>query len=105
MNDTEALRATQKRLADDMRALIRDTEEVLRHKVADAGEGYQEAKSRLEKSLVSARTELSHMESALLDKTREAARSADSYVRHHPWESIGVGAGIGLLIGLLIARK
>jgi len=41
----------------------------------------------------------------VLESAREAGRSADGYVREHPWESIAVGAGVGLLLGMLIARR
>jgi ElaB/YqjD/DUF883 family membrane-anchored ribosome-binding protein len=73
--------------------------------VRDAGEGYAEAREHLEKTLKSAREELSELNEAAADSARRAGRATDSYVRRHPWESIGVGAGIGLLLGLLIARR
>ena len=33
-----------------------------------------------------------------------ATRLADQTVRHNPWRAIGVAAGIGFLIGLLMRR-
>jgi ElaB/YqjD/DUF883 family membrane-anchored ribosome-binding protein len=33
------------------------------------------------------------------------ARATDDYVHEHPWKSIGVAAGVGLLVGLLIGRR
>jgi len=36
---------------------------------------------------------------------REMADATEEYVRDNPWQSVGVAAGVGLLIGLLIARR
>ena len=33
------------------------------------------------------------------------ARDASRYVRDNPWQSIGIAAGVGLLLGLLIGRR
>lgn len=36
---------------------------------------------------------------------RELAGRGRRLVRHHPWTSIALGAGIGLLVGLLVRRR
>jgi ElaB/YqjD/DUF883 family membrane-anchored ribosome-binding protein len=106
MNDaTRSPKDSQRRLAEDFKAVVNDAEELLRHAARDAGDGYDEARARLEDSLKTARTELEALEKAVLDGTRRAARATDGYVHEHPWESIGIGAGLGLLLGLLIARR
>ena len=104
MNDQSAKNG-QKRLAEDFKAVVNDAEELLRHAARDAGEGYNEARVRLEQSLKTARAELETLEKAVLDGTRRAARATDGYVHNHPWGSIGIGAGVGLLLGMLIARR
>jgi ElaB/YqjD/DUF883 family membrane-anchored ribosome-binding protein len=37
------------------------------------------------------------------EQTRHAAQYADQAVHNNPWTSVGVGFGIGVLIGALIA--
>jgi ElaB/YqjD/DUF883 family membrane-anchored ribosome-binding protein len=107
MNDanSQSIKDDQKRLAEDFRAVLNDAEELLRHAARDAGEGYNQARDRLEESLKTARGELESAERAMMDGARRAGRATDGYVRSHPWESIGIGAGIGLLLGMLIARR
>jgi len=41
----------------------------------------------------------------VLAKTKEAAKVADDYVQENPWRSIGLAAGVGIVIGLLIGRR
>ena len=36
---------------------------------------------------------------------RAAGRAADDYVHDNPWRSIGIAAGFGLVVGLLIGRR
>jgi ElaB/YqjD/DUF883 family membrane-anchored ribosome-binding protein len=40
-----------------------------------------------------------------MDKATLAAKATDAYVRDNPWKAVGLGAAIGVVIGLLIARK
>jgi ElaB/YqjD/DUF883 family membrane-anchored ribosome-binding protein len=102
---TQPLSAATSRLAEDFRTVVNDAEQLLRQAAAQAGEGYNDARQRLEASLASARQELSGLEQSVTDNARRAHRVTDGYVRNHPWESIAVGAGIGLLVGLLMARR
>jgi ElaB/YqjD/DUF883 family membrane-anchored ribosome-binding protein len=106
MNDaTQTLKDNQTRLNRDVRAVVDDAEALLRHAVRDAGEGYDDARSRLERSLKAARTELEGVEHAVLDNARRAKQATDEYVHQHPWQSMGIGAGVGLLLGMLISRR
>ncbi len=36
---------------------------------------------------------------------RDAAVAADDYVHDNPWAAIGVAAGVGFVIGALMARR
>ena len=107
MNDevTHSLKKSQQRLAHEFSNVLDDAQDLLQHAAGEAGKGYSEARHRLEDSVRSARKRISALEHAVLDGARHAGRSADSYVRHHPWETIAVGAAVGVLVGVLIARR
>ena len=82
-----------------------DAEELLRVTANQAGEKVGELRVRMQENLTSARHKLADAEAALKEKSREVARATDDYVHEHPWRSIGVAAGVGLLVGLLIGRR
>jgi ElaB/YqjD/DUF883 family membrane-anchored ribosome-binding protein len=106
MNDvTQTLKDDQTRLNQDIRAVVDDAEALLRHAVRDAGVGYDDARSRLERSLKNARTGLEGFEHAVVDNARRAKKATNEYVHEHPWQSMGIGAGVGLLLGMLISRR
>jgi ElaB/YqjD/DUF883 family membrane-anchored ribosome-binding protein len=39
------------------------------------------------------------------DKAVEQAKNADKVIRDHPYQTIGIAFGLGLLIGVLAARR
>lgn len=102
---SRTLKQGQERLAQDFKAVVNDAEQLLRDAARDAGEGYGEARERLEESLKTAREEFARLEGAMVDGARRAGRATDGYVHRHPWETIGIGVGVGLLLGLLIGRR
>ena len=40
----------------------------------------------------------------LQDQTTAAAKATDRAVREHPYQAIGLAFGVGLLVGVLVAR-
>ena len=48
---------------------------------------------------------MADIEEALMVRTKAAVKATDGYVHENPWQSIGVGAGLGLLVGFLISRR
>ena len=42
---------------------------------------------------------------AAIDQAKETTDQVNKYVRHNPWYAIGIAAGAGLLIGLMLRRR
>lgn len=96
---------TKDKLAQDLKIVIADAEELLRATANQAGEKVSAARERIQDSLRHAKVKLAEVEEAILDKGKQAARATDEYVHDHPWRAVGIAAGIGLLIGMLISRR
>ncbi len=93
------------KLMGDLKIVIKDAEELLKNTGHQTGEGFKVAKAKFENTLQQAKTELNKMEETLLAKTKQAAQATDRYVNENPWQSVGLAASVGLICGLLIARK
>ena len=93
------------RILDDLRRVVDDAEGRMRETANVAGERAQDARSRAAESLRQARERLQGVEEELVTRARDAAKDTDRYVRDNPWQSIGISAGVGLLLGLLIGRR
>jgi ElaB/YqjD/DUF883 family membrane-anchored ribosome-binding protein len=96
---------TKDKLIQDLKVVITDAEELLRATASQAGEKATVAREKIQQSLQQAKIKLSEVEGVLVDKTKQAAHATDEYVHEHPWKAVGVAAGIGLIIGMLISRR
>ncbi|OGQ48930.1 MAG: hypothetical protein A3I10_08340 [Deltaproteobacteria bacterium RIFCSPLOWO2_02_FULL_57_26] len=95
---------TKDKLISDFKILAGDAEELLKATANQAGERVAAARKRIEQSLEEGKKTFSEAETAFVDKTKEMAKTADDYVRQNPWNAVGVAAGIGLVLGLLLRR-
>lgn len=96
---------TTDQLLADLKTVMSDAEALLRATSAQTGEKIQEVRARAEESLRQAKARLSSIEDEALRRAREVAGATDEYVRENPWQSVGIAAGVGLLIGLLLSRR
>ena len=101
--DGEASRTD--RLANDLKNLVADAEELLKATASQAGDKIGVARQKIEQSLIEGKKALADAEKTIVEKSKEAAEIADDYVRENPWSAIGIAAGIGLVLGLLIRGK
>ncbi len=93
------------RIAADFRAMIADSEDLLKAATSMSGEGLAAARVKFEEKVSRAKTALAQASQPMLDKTRDTAAAANGYVREHPWSAIGVAVAAGLLVGFLAARR
>ena len=93
------------KLIEDLKVVIRDAEALIKATSAQTGEKIQEVRAKAEESLRQAKVRLTAAEAEALKQVREVADATEEYVRENPWQSIGVAAGIGLLLGVLISRR
>ena len=95
---SERLIAEFKTLMADAEALIKATED-------HPGAAISSIRNKALETLAGAKESLSGVEGKLLEKAKVAADGTDDFVHRNPWEAVGVAAGLGLLIGLLIGRR
>jgi ElaB/YqjD/DUF883 family membrane-anchored ribosome-binding protein len=96
---------TTDQLLADLKTVMNDAEALLRATSTQTGEKIQEVRARAEESLRQAKQRLSTIEDEALRRAREVADATDEYVRDNPWQSVGIAAGVGLLVGLLLTRR
>jgi ElaB/YqjD/DUF883 family membrane-anchored ribosome-binding protein len=93
---------TSEQLYEHLQAVIRDTEALLQATASFAGDKAEQARDRASESLASAKERLSDMQDDVLDSARDYVKTGRKYVRENPWQSVGVAAGIGLLVGIVL---
>ena len=95
----------KQKIVSDMKVVVADAEEILRATAGAAGEKVSELRERIQDRLRDAKIRLADAEAALVDKTKAAARATDDFVHETPWKAVGIAAGIGLLLGVIIGRR
>ena len=93
------------RLVSDLKTLVNDAEELLRATASQAGEKIAVARQKIEQSLIEGKKAIADAEVIIVRKSKEYAETADDYVRENPWGAIGIAAGLGVALGLLIRNK
>ena len=96
---------SKEKLAQDLKIVISDAEDLLRATASQAGEKVTAAREKIQDSLRRAKLKLADVEDVIIDTSKQAARATDEYVQDNPWRAVGIAAGIGFVIGLLIGRR
>lgn len=95
----------KEKLVQDFKTVYTDVEELLRATASQTGEKVAALRERLQDHMHKAKDHLSEAKEIAIEKTKEAARATDDYVNENPWKAVGIAAGVGLVIGLLIGRR
>ncbi|HWP18793.1 MAG TPA: DUF883 domain-containing protein [Burkholderiaceae bacterium] len=94
--------ASKDKLLADLNRVMADVDELLRSAGSAAG---SELQAHLGDRLRELRQRLEDVEHDAVEQARAAARVTETYVREHPWTSVGVAACIGMVVGALLARR
>ncbi len=97
----EEIEQSTQKLLRDLQAVVHDGEELLKAGTQNLSERGMAARERLAAALEVAKETRRRLE----ERVRASAEAGDQYIREHPYESIGVAFGIGMLIGFLLNRR
>jgi ElaB/YqjD/DUF883 family membrane-anchored ribosome-binding protein len=95
----------RERVLADLKVLARDTEALLKATAGDLSDKTSQARSRVTAALERAKSTCIELQTQAVSTAKAAAQKTNSVIRDHPYESIGVAFGLGLLFGLLVNRK
>jgi len=102
---SKTAKTAQEILMDDFQTLVSDTERLLEHTATLAGDQADELRDQIHQSLLRARETLQLTQNSLTERGKAAVTATEDYVQANPWQSVGIAAGVGFLIGLLATRR
>ena len=82
------------KLMKDLKAVVNNAEDLLKATADQGGEQIARIRARAEDSVRVARARI-----------KDVGGELDAQVRENPWNAVGIAAGIGLVLGILLARK
>lgn len=89
-------------LVSQLRSLLTEAEEMVGH---SAGEFVGEKAEAMRERFQAAQERLHELYDTAQEKVTYGAKQADKTIRAHPYESLAIAAGVGLLIGALLRRN
>lgn len=102
---SEALQLSKEKLMNDLHQGIADAEEMLKLTASQTSESAVQLRERVRERMVKAKAEVVHLQQVTIEKAKAAGHATDVYVHENPWKAIGIAAGLGLVVGLLISRR
>jgi len=100
-----AFAAEKERLLQDVRQVLSSTEDLLSTAGDEGSDKARALREKVAENLKLAKDRLHDAEQVVVGKAKVAAKATDQYVHDNPWKSIGIAAGVGLLLGVLISRR
>src|SRR5881392_2324575 len=97
----EEIEGSTEKLLQDLKAVVRDGEELLKAGAQDLSERGMAARERLAAALEVAK----ETRRKLQERAVNGARATDRIIREYPYQSIGIAFGAGMLVGLLANRR
>jgi ElaB/YqjD/DUF883 family membrane-anchored ribosome-binding protein len=105
MARTSAAQANGEQIKDqafsELKALIEESEKLLKSGAALVGEDAENLREQISQKL---RQALDSVASAR-ERTRPVVDATQAYIGGHPWQTVGISAGFGLVVGLLLGRR
>jgi ElaB/YqjD/DUF883 family membrane-anchored ribosome-binding protein len=101
---TQQLALGGQKIVEDLRVLLKDSEEILRLAANVPGEGVDALRDKLGAHVETLQSALGDAQQDAQRRYRTATVNTERYVRRNPWRSIGIAAGVGFVLGVLTAR-
>lgn len=101
MTDT----VTTAKLREDLATVMRDAEALVRASADQGGEKMNEARAKIRESLDAAKVRMRDTERAARQRGEDAIHATEDYAKSRPWQAMGMAAAVGLVIGVLLARR
>ncbi|MHC6226420.1 ElaB/YgaM/YqjD family protein [Pseudomonas sp. X10] len=85
----------------ELQALIEESEKLLNDSASLVGEEAETLRAQISLKLSQARDAVNGVRS----KAQPVVEATQEYIGDHPWQTVAISAGLGLVVGLLLGRR
>ena len=96
---------TSEHLLAELKTLADTLEEVLNTSGEKSKTELDKLHSKAQSTLKNTRDRLGASGAQIAETGREVADRTNVYVRENPWTSVGIGAAVGVVLGMLLSRR
>ena len=92
-------------LAEELRQIVNQAEALLNAIGNDGDAALDGLRARVNESIDAARSRLADIEEQANRTSQRMASAAESWMQENPWAAVAIAAGVGLVIGTILARR
>ncbi|MGP0013344.1 DUF883 family protein [Pseudomonas sp.] len=100
-----AVQAAEDQIKDqafsELQALIQDSEKLLKESASLVGEEGENLRTQISHKLKQALDSVTNVR----ESTKPVVEATETYIGGHPWQTVAISAGFGLVVGLLLGRR
>jgi ElaB/YqjD/DUF883 family membrane-anchored ribosome-binding protein len=85
----------------ELQALIEESDKLLKSGASLVGEEAETLRAQIALKLQQALDSVS----SVRERTKPAVEATENYIGGHPWQTVAISAGFGLVVGLLLGRR
>ncbi|APC14338.1 hypothetical protein BLL42_00765 [Pseudomonas frederiksbergensis] len=85
----------------ELQALIEESEKLLKSSASLVGDEAENLRGQIALKLRQARDSVS----SVRERTQPVVDATETYIGGHPWQTVAISAGFGLVVGLLLGRR
>ena len=105
MDRKNAVQAAEDQIKDqafsELQLLIAESEKLLKDSASLVGEEGETLRAQVGLKLKQALDSVSNVR----ERTKPVVDATENYIGGHPWQTVAVSAGFGLVVGLLLGRR
>jgi ElaB/YqjD/DUF883 family membrane-anchored ribosome-binding protein len=98
-------RSPHDQLIADLKAVMSSAEGLLTATANQTGAAVESARAKAVSTIEQARRKVIELEEDVVHRAKEIVAEGEHRIKEHPWAAVGISAAVGLLLGLLIARR
>ncbi len=92
-------------LSDEFENLLTDLDGLLRATGDFTGDELHEMRDKMYARIAEAKDSVLEFSDDLSGQARKSAKVIDQEVHQEPWKAVGIGAAVGLLLGMVLSRR
>ena len=93
------------KLVNDFKTVVSDADTLVKETASQSGQKLADMRAKTGESVNAAKAKLLEAQTTAIARTKETAKATDEYVHENPWKSVGIAAGVGLVLGVLMSVR
>jgi ElaB/YqjD/DUF883 family membrane-anchored ribosome-binding protein len=85
----------------ELKVLIEESEKLLKSSASMVGKDAENLREQISQKLQQALDSVANVR----ERTRPVVDATEIYIGGHPWQTVAISAGFGLVVGLLLGRR